>query len=394
MLFSEKSPPPYEPIYAQPRVFRRRARKLATIAAVIFGVTTLLNLDLTTDLVLANSQNQQDFSRGVEKCYQSRNNKGNGLSQQRRENPRWHPANGKKAAVVLRNATLFDGESTSLSNVDILFEKGLITSVIPTSSNKEYSEKFEILEIGGNFVTPGLVDMHSHHLLIPYPQLPATRDVNEKTLGPITPFVRSIDGMKPYDPAIKIIASGGVTSSLILPGSSNIIGGQAYMVKNDPSPGVNAEPVVDELLLDYGVPEGRRQRYLKMACGENPKDQYDHTRMGLVWLLRQHLEKAKKLKERQDDWCSGALEIESSGILKKSKLANHLRNVGARPEELELETTVALLKGELNVNIHCYEPEDLELMLSVLHEFGVHPQSFHHALDAWKVPQLLKKLEE
>lgn len=72
------------------------------------------------------------------------------------------------------------------------------------------------------------------------------------------------------------------------------------MVKNNPNSGLNTEPVVDELLLNYSVPEGRRQRYLKIASGENPKGQYDHTRMGLVWLLRQHLEKAKKLKDQQD----------------------------------------------------------------------------------------------
>lgn len=391
MLSSEKSPPPYETVDFQPRISRRRFRKLAAMAAIIWAITTLWNLDLHTG-----SQNQhKTFHEEVKRCYQSRiTSQGKGISHQRRENLRWHAENGQKAPIVLRNATLFDGESTSRSNVDILFEKGIIASVTPTSANKEYAENVEILEVRGNFVTPGLVDMHSHHFLIPYPQLSSTRDVNEKNLGPITPFVRAIDGMKPYDPAIKIIASGGVTSSLILPGSSNIIGGEAYMVKNDPYPGINAEPVVDELLLDYGIREELRQRYLKMACGENPKGQYDHTRMGLVWLLRQHLEKAKKLKERQDAWCSGALEIQESGLLKKSKLAKYLNNAGTRPEELELDTTVALLTGELNVNIHCYEPEDLERMLSVLHEFGVHPHAFHHALDAWKVPQLLKKLEE
>jgi imidazolonepropionase-like amidohydrolase len=161
--------------------------------------------------------------------------------------------------------------------------------------------------MSGRFVTPGLVDMHSHHLLIPFPQVAATRDVNEMPLlGPITPFIRAIDGFKPYDPAVKHIASWGVTSSLILPGSGNIIGGEAYRVKNQLYSGEDGEPVVEEMLLDLGLKEWERKRYLKMACGENPKGIYGHTRMGLVRLLREHLNKAKVIMGQQDAWCENA----------------------------------------------------------------------------------------
>lgn len=190
LFHSEKSPPPYEPINTHSRISRRGARKLAKIAALILGITTLLNLDSAVHLVHANFPNQQkEFFQGLENCYRSRDSERSGLPQRRRENPRWHPENGQKAAVVLRNATLFDGEWTNPSSVDILFEKGVIISITPTPANTEYPKNAEILEIGGKFVTPGLVDMYSHHLLVPYPQLPATRDVNEKTLGPTTPFV-------------------------------------------------------------------------------------------------------------------------------------------------------------------------------------------------------------
>lgn len=296
---------------------------------------------------------------------------------------------------MLRNATLFDGEKVLAATVDISFEHGVVKSVSETRDQATFPNDAVVYDLKGRFVTPGLVDIHSHHLELPFSSVSAIADVNEKPgLGPITPFVRAIDGFKPYDPAIKIIASGGVTSSLNLPGSGNIIGGQGYLVKNLPLPGENGEPVVEELLLEHGIPESRHQRYLKMACGENPKHLYGHTRLGNVWLLRQHLEKAQKLKSKQEAWCQRAQQLQSGGLWQESRVSRFVNKVGERPEDLELDATVALLRGEFNVNIHCYEPEDFERMLDVLHEFGVHPQAFHHALEAWQVPEFLKQQEE
>jgi hypothetical protein len=312
-----------------------------------------------------------------------------------RKNSRWNPISGQQTPVVLRNATLFDGLSTRKEAVDITFAAGVIQSISVARFDDPNPQGAQIINVHGKLVTPGLVDMHSHHLLLPFPQLPATNDVNERpVLGPITPFVRALDGFKPYDPAIEIIASGGVTSSLILPGSANIVGGEAYMVKNLPKPGPNGELVVDELLLDYGLPEKSRKRYLKMACGENPKGNYQNTRLGLVWLLRKHLEEARELQVRQSSWCRTALEIEKSIFSNSRRISEFLKDEGRLPEVFELETSLALLRGELNVNVHCYEPEDLERMVSVLHEFGIHPSAFHHALEAWQVLEMLKSLEE
>ncbi|KAE8323836.1 hypothetical protein BDV39DRAFT_208502 [Aspergillus sergii] len=335
------------------------------------------------------------FNEGINKCYESRSRSLKRVASESRVNHRWNPVSGQKGDIVIQNATLFDGESTRNGTFDIHFSSGVIRSVSPTHLDHPIPEGAHIINVHGKFITPGLVDMHSHHLLLPFPQLPATNDVNERPLlGPITPFVRAIDGFKPYDPTIKIIASGGVTSSLVLPGSANIVGGEAYMVKNLPLSGANAEPVVEELLLEYGLPENNRQRYLKMACGENPKRVYGNTRLGLTWLLRKSLAEARDLHEWQSAWCRAAFDVEETSFAKTHHVKAFIRNHGKRPESFELETLVALIRGELNVNVHCYEPEDLERMLSVLHEFGVHPQAFHHALEAWQVPELLKNLEE
>jgi imidazolonepropionase-like amidohydrolase len=271
---------------------------------------------------------------------------------------------------------LFDGETFLPDFVDIIFDTGVIRSVAPSASDDAFPHDARVINVHGKHVTPGLVDMHSHHLESPFPALSGTTDINERPLlGPITPFVRALDGFTPTDPAIQLIASGGVTTSLNLPGSTNIVGGQAYPIKNLPFSGEDREPVVEELLLEYGIPESQRQRYLKMACGENPRRYYSYTRLGLAWLLREKLAEAKELQKQQAEWCSAAFEIQGrSGLI-------------------ELEALVALLRGEVNLNVHCYTSEDLETMLSVLHEFGIHPQAFHHALEAWQVPEWLKKEE-
>jgi hypothetical protein len=156
--------------------------------------------------------------------------------------------------------------------------------------------------------------MHSHHFAIVWPDLKATDDSNEihPSTGPLTPQVRVVDGMKAYDLATAVIASGVVTTSLILPGSANIMGGEAILVKNALKPGENEE-VVEEILLEHGVPKENRRRYMKMACGENPKGLYGHTRMGDAWIFRKHMERARELMEKQDAWCLEAAIMRENG---------------------------------------------------------------------------------
>ncbi|KAJ5685084.1 hypothetical protein N7536_007703 [Penicillium majusculum] len=373
----------------------RHGKLLLGALLLAAGLVMLIETKYLANITASNSTGRETFYEGLNKCYEARYQYEAPQSTEDRENPRWNSISGQQRPILIQNATLFDGESVLAEAVDITFEAGVIRSVSAATLNHQAAEDSQIINTHGRFVTPGLVDMHSHHLLLPFPHLPSTSDVNERpVLGPITPFVRSLDGFKPYDTAIQIIASGGVTSSLILPGSANIVGGEAYLVKNLATPGPNAEPVVDGLLLDYGIAEKSRQRYLKMACGENPKGNYKNTRMGLVWLLRKHLAEARELQERQSAWCRAAANIDKSSFSQSRQISQFLKDEGRRPESFELETSLALLRGELNVNVHCYEPEDLERMLSVLHEFGIHPSAFHHALEAWEVPEFLKSLEE
>jgi hypothetical protein len=314
-----------------------------------------------------------------------------------RANPRWNSISGQNETLVLRNVTLFDGDKILEGSVDIAFSKGVFTAITAASQDLLLHGARSV-EMGGKFVTPGLVDMHSHHLTMNWPLLRATDDTNEvnDVFGPLTPFVRSLDGMKPYDQATTMIRSGGVTTSLILPGSANIMGGEAFIVKNVLRGGKDGEESVEEMLLEHGVPKLDQRRYMKMACGENPRRVYKHTRMGNAWLFRKHMEKTVELKTRQDEWCLAAAvahERKDSLLIRRLTTATESQS-GGLPEELELESSLAILRGKVGVNIHCYEPEDFEDMILHSREFGFRIQAFHHALSAWKVPELIKNSGE
>lgn len=309
-----------------------------------------------------------------------------------RTNLRWNPSTGTNKTVVLRNATLFDGKTTLKSAVDIVFKKGIIESV-SAAGKSAYIQDAEVYDLDGKFVTPGLVDMHSHHLAMTWPLLRATDDSNEvnPASGPLTPFARIIDSLKAYDVATTIIASGGVTTSLILPGSANIMGGEAVIVKNMLKSGPDEEFVVEEILLEHGVPKQDRRRYMKMACGENPRGLYKHTRMGNAWIFRKQMEKAKELMGKQDAWCLKAEALRESGNGAAISAFLEISSSDASATDyLEYDSSIAMLRGQVGINIHCYEPQDFEDMISHSKEFGFRIQAFHHALAAWEVPEMIK----
>ncbi|KAN0106170.1 carbohydrate esterase family 9 protein-like protein [Hyaloscypha variabilis] len=310
-----------------------------------------------------------------------------------RTNPRWNAFTGQNETVVLKNVKLFDGETILNKKVDIVFKKGIIESVDTAGKSISVDEHAKVFDLEGKFVTPGLVDLHSHHLAFAWPLLSATDDTNEvnSEMGPVTPQVRIIDSIKAYDMATTIIASGGVTTSLILPGSANIMGGEAVLVKNALRSGENSEEVVEEILLEHGIPVSQRRRFMKMACGENPRRVYKHTRMGNAWYFRKHMERAKELLEKQDAWCLQAEVLRENGNAAAISdfMESTLKDESAT-DYLEYDSSIGILRGKVGVNIHCYETEDFWDMIHHSKEFGFRIQAFHHALEAWKVPEMIK----
>lgn len=200
------------------------------------------------------------------------------------------------------------------------------------------------------------------------------------------------------------------------------MGGEALAVKLRPVPTLS----VEEMQVAAGVTnEEKKWRYMKMACGENPKGvygsqfsaptsrkfspfthvippQFPHTQtpfqtppihsvlhfqssgMGAGYLFRQRFQSAQRLLYAQDDWCSAA-----SQIAQQSRSTYRLSE--RFPEELENESLVSLLRGDVKLHVHCYEPHDIEAIVRYSLEFGFEISALHHALQAWKIPDIIKR---
>ena len=269
--------------------------------------------------------------------------------------PRAHPP------TLLQHATVWTATGEVLADTDVLLQDAKIAAV---GKKLALPAGGRAVDATGKFVTPGIVDMHSHLGVYAAPSAKAHQDGNEMT-SPTTPAVRALDAFDPEDPAIARSVAGGVTTALILPGSGNVVGGQALYVK-----------LYGKTVADMAVPKAPRA--MKWAMGENPKRVYGTrgqlpmSRMGHGWVLRKMLFEAKDLRESQD------------------KYDREPDPKGARPGKPELEPIVALLRGEVWLEVHCYEVHDIETLIRISHEFGFKVAAIHHALEAWKVPQLLK----
>ncbi|KAF9880088.1 amidohydrolase [Colletotrichum karsti] len=293
---------------------------------------------------------------------------------------------GKKPTVI-KNATVWVGEpaegTTNFSwiSADVFIEHGMIKEVSKNIAIASLPTDVLVYEAKRRPLTSGIIDMHSHAAVHSLPTLHGNEDVSELSKD-ITPYVRSIDGIQPTDHQLQVIKSGGVTTSLILPGSSNNIGGEAYVIKHvvGQPDGRNETGVID-MLAD----PDRTWRYMKMACGENSKqihgkagERGPYSRLGESWEFRHAFEHATKLKREQDDWCRAA--------------ARGLDNVQTYlPFELEWESLVALLRGQVHVHTHCYTINDLEAFVDHTNEFKFPIRAFHHAHQTYLVPEILKR---
>ncbi|KAF8928307.1 hypothetical protein BGZ58_009745 [Dissophora ornata] len=373
--------------YEQPQrgaFLRKKSTLLLATAAIALLATSAYFLGSSNEL----SPNEVHFeevgisdrhwTNGLNKCKAIRSRRENGheypAPETRKVNPRF--VNGT-APTLFKNGYVFDGVSESFKG-DVLIANGLIVKV---GGEIEAPKDAVVVDLKGHILTPGIVDMHSHLGVDSWPALDATSDTNEMT-QPLTPFIRSIDGFNPSDPAREWVLSGGVTTTLILPGSGNIIGGEAYSVKLRKVDTLST----DDMLVEAGV--DNKWRYMKMACGENPKRYYGSlgrmpsTRLGEGWLLRDEFSKATELKLAQDDWCSAAEDLPKFG---------HHRLDKPFPEDLQYESMVGILREDVRLNIHCYETHDLEAMVRHSNEFKFKIRAFHHGLDAYRVPEILKR---
>jgi len=256
--------------------------------------------------------------------------------------------------TALVGATVYDGRGGRIDNGVVLFRDGKLVGI--GGADMAIPEGFTRIDGTGKFVTPGVIDIHSHLGVYPSPGVDALADGNEMT-SPTTPDVWAEHSVWPQDPGFtRALANGGVTSLQILPGSGNLIGGRAVTLKNVPS-------ITVQGMKFPGAPYS-----LKMACGENPKRVYGSkgqkpsTRMGNMSVDRQAWIDARKYMD-----------------------GDHSER------DLGKDTLEGVLKGEILVQNHCYRADEMAQVIDMSKEMGYKVTAFHHAVEAYKIADLLRE---
>ena len=276
----------------------------------------------------------------------------------------YRPLPGRSVALV--GATVLTGTDQQIDNGTVLIKDGRIAAV---GANLAVPAGYETVDARGKWVTPGLIDTHSHLGVYPSPEVQAHSDGNEAT-DPNTAQVWAEHSVWPQDPTFNLARAGGVTTLLVLPGSANLFGGRGVTLRNVPG----------RTVQDMKFPGAPYT--LKMACGENPKRVYGSknrspsTRMGNVAGYRAAWINAADYMRKWDDY--------------RAKVA---RGDKADPpkRDLQLDTLVGVLKGEILVENHCYRADEMVQMIDIANEFGYRITAFHHTVEAYKIADILTK---
>ena len=263
--------------------------------------------------------------------------------------------------TVIRNVTILTAAGPAIRNGAILLQNGKIAAVGATVNAPADAL---VIDGAGKYVTPGIIDDHSHLGVYAAPGVDALSDGNEAT-NPVTPQVWAEHSVWPQDPQFPRNLAGGVTTLQVLPGSANLFGGRSVVLKVVPGRTVQAMKFPG---AKYG---------LKMACGENPKRVYGNrggpqTRMGNVAGYRAAWIRAADYRRKWDKWN-----------------ADHKGDPPTR--DLGLETLAEVLRGNILVHNHCYRADEMAQMIDIAHEFGYKIRSFHHGVEAYKIADLLAK---
>lgn len=259
--------------------------------------------------------------------------------------------------LLIKNGTILTITNGTLEKSDLLVRNGKIEKI---GQGLSAPSGFDTIDATGMFVMPGIIDAHSHI---------AISDVNEWT-SPITAEVWVGDVLDPYDIAIYRALAGGVTTSHVMHGSANVIGGQCETIKHR-----------------YGTsdPEGLRMenapRTIKFALGENPTRVHGRgfgvhpsTRMGVEDVFRQAFTDAKRYMEEKERY-----------------ERDRKKDDRATPPEysLRLETLASIMKGDILVHCHSYRADEILMLMKVFRDFDIKRLTFQHVNEGFKVaPEL------
>ncbi len=261
---------------------------------------------------------------------------------------------------LIQDARMLDGVGGEYQDIDVLLSNGKIVQI---GTDLPSSEELIVVDGRDKWLTPGIIDVHSHMGVYPSLDIPSLSDGNE-AVAPSTAGVWAEHSVWPQDPTFEKAIAGGVTTVQILPGSANLFGGRGVTLKVVPS----------VTMMGMKFPDAPHS--LKMACGENPKRVYGDqggpsTRMGNMQGYREKWIAARDYKASWDAYKKGG-----SSAVKPTR-------------DLELETLMGVLNGEINIHNHCYRADEMANMIELAKEFDYEIAAFHHAVEAYKIGDLL-----
>jgi imidazolonepropionase-like amidohydrolase len=262
-----------------------------------------------------------------------------------------------KGDVLIKNATLLTITHGRVEHGSVYVKDGKIAAF---GANVNASTGATVVDAGGKYVTPGIIDSHSHMAL--------DSDVNEAT-SPVVPHMMMRDAFVYDDRMIYRALAGGVTTALLLHGSADMIGGQAVVIKTKYG-------MEKEQMIFPGAPQS-----IKFASGENPKRVFGgkgtlpSTRMGNFAVQRQALLDAQAYMKDWDEY--------------NAKVAKGDKDAKAPKRDLKLDALADVLRGKMLVQIHCYRADELLTEMAMAKEFGYKVRAFHHALEAYKIADKL-----
>lgn len=241
---------------------------------------------------------------------------------------------------------------------DVAIENGKIVAV---GQSLSYSDA-EVRDVTGMTVMPGIVDPHCHIGMWEDAMGFEGADGNECT-NPITPELRAIDAINPYDRCFEEAAAGGVTTCVTGPGSANVIGGQFVAIKT-------YGDSVDDMVLRFPVA-------VKAAFGENPKRVYNgknqtpSTRMATAALMRKALIEAQEYNEKLE-----------KGKADPEKMPE--RNLGK-------EILARVIRRELPMKIHAHRADDILTAIRICREFKLR-YTLDHCTEGYLITDKLKEV--
>ena len=280
--------------------------------------------------------------------------------------------------LLFQNATILTGDGERLDNASLYVSNGRIEWIGAGTVTPDAT----VVDAAGKWITPGLIDVHSHLGVYPSPGVAAHSDGNEAT-APVTAEVWAEHSIWPQDPGFTRALAGGVTTMQILPGSANLFGGRGVTLKNVPS-------ISYQAMKFPNAPHG-----LKMACGENPKRVYGNrnqapsTRMGNVAAYRDAWIKAQRYVDDWDRYERAVAEAAAKKDDSSTSMASALLTTTPPKRDLELETLAGALRGEILVHMHCYRADEMLTILDMAQEFGYRVGTFHHGVEAYKIADQL-----